>query len=151
MDEGTTDSRVIDGRVQHVQINGPYDGWHDSSYWVVAYVVNNERYSVISAHKIPQAAEGDTVHITYKEKFYKGAIQNRITELEVLERASFDPRDMALRLQEIRMLAMQAAVTLLASGGVQQEESLIAQCEALADQFLDYASRHQAVNFYHEK
>lgn len=134
-------SQDIDGKVQHVQVAGPFSGKYGSDYWVIIYTVGGKRYSTISEHKIPQASEGDVVQITFQSVPHKGKVQDRILQLDVLERASLHPQELSLRMQEIRLRAIEAAVTLLASGGVQREQSLVAQCEALADQFLEYCRR----------
>lgn len=138
-------SQEIDGPVEHVQVAGPFSGSYGSDYWIIVYTVGGRRYSTISKHKVPQASEGDVVQIAFQSVEHKGKMQDRIVQLDVLERASQHPQELSLKMQEIRLRAIEAAVTLLASGGVQREQSLVAQCEALADHFLEYCRRHPTI------
>ena len=140
-----TNSQEIDGKVEHVQAAGPFPGMYGSDFWVISYTVGGRRYSMISRHKIPHAGEGDVVRIRFQSVPHKGKTQDRIVHMDVLERATDAPQELSLRMQELRLRAIEAAIGLLASGSVQRDQSLVSQCEALADRFLEYCNRHPTI------
>ncbi|MBI2379226.1 MAG: hypothetical protein HYV16_00500 [Gammaproteobacteria bacterium] len=136
--------------MEAIQSFGPYQpkGSGKAPYWILVYWVAGRRYSKIAASNVPEANEGDTIKVSYQSVPYKDGIQNRIEQIEVLERTAPLPNIYSLPEKELRLRALEASSRvilakpdLVVAEGVAELSEMI---KALADEFLRYADGHVA-------